>query len=479
MKHFKILLASTSLVALTSAAFAEPATNEGAERLTASFQSYFSDTPGVVSVKPEGETYTLTLDFAPFAVLAAEEGAEVSVSPLNYTLTDLGDGTWNVTEDQSFSMKISAPGVMDYSLNAESMVSEGVWDEALKSYASYSFTATNFNVSSSFQGPDGMSQDSNQSYAKMTTEMSASAASGGGVDSNISMVSEGMNQTMTMPLDPMGAPINLVATADTQTVNYKISALQTEPVFGLLSWFVAHPSEEAITANQEELRGLLKTGIPFFENIDATGNMANLKVQSPVGEFSADNIAFTVNTNGVVAEGKLREAVTISGLSIPAGLAPDWAAPLVPETVSLDFELTDFDLVNPINTLIDTFDLTKDEPVPDETFMLLMGGFMPEGLVNIGLTDLAFSNDTYSIKAQGQMGVGPFGPPAGEAVVTAAGLDKVQEALSSAPPEVGMQVLGPLGMATSLAKPGDAGELIWEIDATQPGKLSVNGNSIF
>lgn len=48
-----------------SAAWALPATDEGATRLKGVFQTYFGGVDGVVTVTPKGETYDLVIDPAP------------------------------------------------------------------------------------------------------------------------------------------------------------------------------------------------------------------------------------------------------------------------------------------------------------------------------------------------------------------------------------------------------------------------------
>jgi hypothetical protein len=66
----------------------------------------------------------------------------------------------------------------------------------------------------------------------------------------------------------------------------------------------------------------------------------------------------------------------------------------------------------------------------------------------------------------------------GKATVTMTGMEAVMAALQAAPPEVGGQMVPMLGMAQGMASPGDAGALVWEIDASTPGTLLVNGTDL-
>ena len=65
--------------------------------------------------------------------------------------------------------------------------------------------------------------------------------------------------------------------------------------------------------------------------------------------------------------------------------------------------------------------------------------------------------------------------PGGTALVTAKGIPAVEAALAMAPAEIAGQATPFLAMAQSMAVPGADGELVWKIDATQPGTLLVNG----
>ena len=76
-----------SLLTSTSA-FAAPATPEEAARLTALFQSYVGDTPGVFSVKPNGDAYDVTADAMPLVAKIPLQPGEVkpmiSITPWQF-----------------------------------------------------------------------------------------------------------------------------------------------------------------------------------------------------------------------------------------------------------------------------------------------------------------------------------------------------------------------------------------------------------
>ncbi|MEO6299753.1 MAG: hypothetical protein ABIV25_06645, partial [Paracoccaceae bacterium] len=68
--------------------------------------------------------------------------------------------------------------------------------------------------------------------------------------------------------------------------------------------------------------------------------------------------------------------------------------------------------------------------------------------------------------------------PTGTAKITLTGIDKLNAALANAPDDIKGQATMGIGMAQGMAKPGDNGALVWEIDASRPGSLSVNGTQM-
>ena len=71
-----------------------------------------------------------------------------------------------------------------------------------------------------------------------------------------------------------------------------------------------------------------------------------------------DKLDILVDMNGVVADGKLREKFTLTGLKTPPGIVPAWAESLVPQQMTLDFSGTGFDLAAPAAKIIDVMDLS-------------------------------------------------------------------------------------------------------------------------
>ena len=256
----------------------------------------------------------------------------------------------------------------------------------------------------------------------------------------------------------------------------KMDGMRPDAIYQTLAWFVAHPTTEAKEADKAGLKTILSEGIPFFASMTGDATAKGIAVTTPMGNVGIAEATVTVEANGVVADGKVREAIAISGLTLPEGVIPAWAVPILPKEVSLDFQATDFDLAAAADVALGMFDLPTGTE-PDEAFQAkLLAALLPNSTVTIGLNPGAVSGEGYELTYEGSMVAGPDMPmPTGKALITLTGIEALQAALDAAPDDVKGQAMMGVGMAQGMAKPGANGELVWEIDASTPGSLSVNG----
>lgn len=454
------------------------ATVEGAAELTAVFQTYLGKVEGVVSVVPEGEVYRVSLDAAPLAALA---GGQVTVSgtPFVFTLEDKGDGTWAYAQDQAISLELHVPGTLDMMLAADRLVGTGTYDSGMMAFREASSTMTGMVLDQTATEPGGGSSTTHQTLAEVVFNSTSTAADLGGVDNVFTMSARDSVQAMTMPATDGVPAMEMTYSVARSTSEGRSSGYRPEAVLALLAWAVAHPSEAAMTADRAGLKGLIEQGMPFFRDMQATAGWEDFSATTPFGVFGLASMQGEFAMNGLVADGKLREAFRLKGFTLPAGLVPDWAVPLVPEELALDLTFADFDAAAAVRVLAGLLDLPAgQEPSPafqDE----LLAALMPEGAMDFLLGPGGVKNASYDLTWQGSLRAGPATPmPTGSAMVTLTGMDAVMAALQSAPPDMGGQVLPVLGMAQAMAKPGADGALVWEIEAATPGSLKVNGTEM-
>lgn len=457
------------------AAWAE-ATVGGAADLTATFQTYLGTTPGVVTVTPEGEAYRVRLDAAPLlAAIPAEAQATIAVSPMEMMLTDNGDGTWAVTQDQplSFTMKVGTE--LDMTLSAADLSCEGTYDTAIKAFATQSCTMTDMVMDQTQMDPAMGEVKTNYTVASVDYELTSKAGANGGVDSTTAYTLNGLDQTITMPMGEGMPAMPIRITTGTYSMNGTGTGFRNDAILSLVSWFVAHPDAALIEAGKGEIKGLVANGLPLFEHLQADGLITEVNVETPIGPVAIAEVGLDVELRGAVSDGLFREAISFNGLTLPPGVLPPFAEGLVPQSFSIDFAVDKFDAAAAAQVLLGLLDLPTGAEPPEGLDMTLLSALMPEGTVGITLAPGEVSNATYTLTYEGSMTAGPAAMPVGAGKITAKGYDAAMALMDGAPDDMKSQILPVMGMARGLAKDQGDGTLVWEIDATQPGTFKING----
>jgi hypothetical protein len=316
----------------------------------------------------------------------------------------------------------------------------GTFDTGLQAFVTSSTQITDITVNEAIADAVMGKTQVTYSVARARYESTAAAAANGGADVSATYALTGLTENFTMPgMGDGAAAMDLSLTAESYTASSKISGLRPDAVYKLIAFFVANPSE------------------------------------APMGTFGLDAAGVTVEANGLVADGMVREAFTLSGLTLPAGVVPEWAADLVPSSLSLDFKLSRFNLAAPFALLLDTVDFVTGPANPAAFEGQLMLALMPEGVVDIALAPGGVVAPIYDLGYEAAMTAGMAAMPTGTANVTLKGMTALKTALAAAPEEVGMQAAPMLAMAEGMAKPGDNGALVWALEMTPEGGMLVNG----
>lgn len=461
---------------MASTALANPATQDGADHLTQVFQTYLGATEGVVEVTADGDSYTVKLDASPFIAMGKDEGIAGTVSPIEMSLTDNGDGTWAVSEDQPLKGSLTLPEGGSVEFSAESVKSEGTFDEKLMAFSTSTFEVTGVKSSSVMGKAEAGQANSTNTIDSISGSSTSVANAAGGVDSHMTTVAKNQSSTMEMPSPGEGgAPQTISYTIESVSQDMTITGLKTDATYKAIAWFVAHQGEEAMKADKAGLKTVLTDWFPIFGNVSGTGTATNISVQSPVGQIGVAEIKTSVDINGVVADGKGRMGFALSGVTLPEGLVPAWAVPILPQKASFDVQVTDFDAAAGATAAMGAFDLPDGMADTTEFDKAVQAAFLPKGTVTITMNPGAVTGDGYELTYEGAMVAGPDTEvPTGTAKVTLTGAEKLQAALQAAPDEIKGQAMMGFGMAQGMAKQED-GKLVWEIDASKPGSLLING----
>ncbi|MBM3519307.1 MAG: hypothetical protein FJX63_00810 [Alphaproteobacteria bacterium] len=451
------------------------ATTEEAARLTSSFQAYFSDTPGVVTVSPEGEEYLVKIDFAPLLAKVSGDGFSATIAPFQFHIADMGEGKWKYREEQPYALSLTVPGSIEANFTVGKARSEGTYDAQNMAFTGFNaeFTGVALNeVITDFSGQMNV----NYGIDSWKMDYSAAVTGDGIVDGKYTSTMSGLREDFTMPMTPGAPPAPIHLTASSWTQDGTFTGLRSRALTELLAWFVAHPSEEAIKASQAELKALIAGALPFWASMTATSKIDSIMTNTPVGPISIGTLVVDAGVSGASKDGKLREKFALSGITPPPGIVPPWAEGLVPHTFSIDFTFTDIDLETPTRLALDNLDLNREPSMPPEIQQQLLAGLLPKGTATLSLAPSEIVSKLASLSYEGSISFGPASMPTGKATICMKGLDEVIAALNSAPPEMGVGQMMPMVLvAKGLAKTESDGSYSWVIESTDGITVTVNG----
>ncbi len=465
------LLASISGSALAAA------TPEEAQRLTEMFQTYLGKEPGVVTVTPEGDSYRARFDAAPLFAKIKEPGVSVSLTPIEWTITPQGGGKWQVDQNQPLAFEVKSGSDFAMKADAGLVKGTGVFDEVLGGFSSTSTQISRVRVDQTLveQG-----QNQNSSFTVDTaTFISALTGNGDSAYASYDTTYSGLRQAVSVPASSASPAMEVVTASPDGKQSVSIKGLRLKAMTALLAWAIAHSSDEAAVAGQAELKDKLRAAMPFFASMSGTSVMNDFTVDGAGSQFGIKQLSLSLDTSGLLAEGRVRQQYALTGIQAPAEIVPPWAESLVPSNIVLDYSASGFDLAAAAALIIDKMDFAKDPALPEGFEDEFVKALLPTGAVQLGLGPSDVLAKAFNLKAEGSMTAGPAVMPAGKATVKLGGMDQLMAALQSAPPEMDMQSLAPmLLLIRGLAKQEADGTLSWAIESTPTGSVTVNGTDL-
>lgn len=488
-------MARTLLMGLAAAAIplvsaaAAPATPEEAARLTALFERYVSHPaagqPSGVTVTPEGDAYTVTLDLKRAAAGLESFGLTFDPYTSRTLLTPQTDGTWKVHSDDNPPLVLHV-GAQTMSFAAASSAFDGVYDPKLKAFTS--FTQQQTGTTTTQTSPTG---NQNRRIDKVTLSGTGVAAEGGTVTTAGHYAGTGIASDLvfkappppdgTVPGNPAVPPparpgTAISATAPNGTLDVALDRLRTGALLDLWAFVVAHPTHDSLVAAQSEFKGLLRAGLPFTDAVTEKGSVTGLAVTTPIGVVSTKALSAGLDATGLATTGRAALALSMADLVVPPGQLPPWSAGLVPKALDLHVAVDGFHAADAALDAVDAIDLSKDVVItPDQKAAVTAKLWPGNGTVTLAPSRLTTAMLDITMDGKAALGA----QPTGSVTVKATGLDKEIAALqaqAATDPGAG-QVLGPLVLAKNLAKPNPDGSLTWLIEFGT-GPVKINGATL-
>jgi hypothetical protein len=481
MKYRVFTPALLLLLSSTSLAFSA-ATAEEAASIKASIQAYVGNEPGVVEVTPDGDDYEVTLDVMPYIKKNATADFTATIDPMKITVSP-GDeeGEWDVSSSGPYAFSMASGELFNTTGKIENFDWKGTFDEALGAMSESSSTIKGITISSKVTQPGTPGKTAVEySIGSVESKSTATEAGEGLADSESTLsfadIKVSSKTELSADAGAGGPSFDYDASIAKGSYVTTMKSANLAGILDLVAWFVAHPKEDLVKQDQAALKEKILAALPVFASLTSSSSFETLKVNTAMGVFAAELGGSSIDLNGVVKDGKFGEGINLSGITIPAGLAPAWATELVPTSMKLDFSVSGFDVEAPVRLAVGAMDLTKDPAIPAEIESQMQPAFTPSNTVIVTMNPGEIVSPVYTLSYDGVLTVNLAGLPTGKATIRLRGIDALMAKLSAAGEDpMAKQGVPMLVAAKGFGKAEADGSIVWVIEGTPTGQVTING----
>lgn len=461
---------------------AAPATSEGAAEIAHGYAAYFSQAvldKGYVAVAPQGDDYLVTWDLQKIVDLAKPPPDALKIDKYTYLLRLTGDGAWTARADHFPTISFNAPtekGRMSGTLDLNGFHLDTAYDGKLPQFLLSQTLATLAVAKIKVMETTGPG-DVEVSEAGLAIETKAKTADGG-IDLTVSQSIRNLSETVLgsqAPSDRNAGKLTLTAGAGTSDAAF--SALKAREIGDLWKFIVAHAGE---TPAPPDLKTRVAATLPVWSEFRASAEIHDIAADfaMPMMPLHADMKALseTVALSGFVPHAFAEVGLKMTDISAKATMLPPWAGSVQPASLDLDVKVT-------VDGLDEVARLALDDPnfggkgdLTDETQEKIRQ-VMLNGHPKLVIAPGRFATPALEITYEGEL-TAEGDQPAGTLTMSANGLDKTQaliQEIAKTLPDAQPMLLG-VAFLKGLATTGADGRLVWKVEFTGDGGVTVNGN---
>lgn len=455
--------------------------DKGARTLKESLIHFLPDTvksTGFLTVKPAGERYEISYDFAKLLKSINKKDFTVSgLKPYSVFAAPLDNGQWkfNSDSDMNFTVKGKRPDgkPTNLSYSVTDMVFSGIFDPAISYFRSGEVTSGPLRMVSK-SGPEEVEA----SVAGMNYSLaSAASAAAGGTDFTGKGSFLRFYERIATPETP---PIQV--RAESLDFDVGVQGVMAEKIRTLVAFMLAliedeKPSQAEIT----RLKDLIRGAMPFFTALSEKISFNQFTVASPIGDFGIDKLDYTFTMSEPAAATRIGFGARIENISTPDGIIPPLYAQLVPDMAEVEVGVADLNFQRFIDTFME-IDFSKPGALPDAEGERLGKAFLDDGQLTVDFPRVAAKSALYDVEASGKVKGYPDEKDRYtlETSILARDIDKLIQyfqAAAKSDPEFN-QVSFAIMMAKGMAKTEPDGRLRWDVKFEDGKSFSVNGQPI-
>ncbi|WP_117193679.1 hypothetical protein [Rhizobium terrae] len=479
----KRTLIATGIAAALSITFAQAAeiNQKGATALKDSLTQFLPDQArrsGFLTVKPAGERYEISYDFAKLVASVGIKDFKISgLKPLLVLAAPLDNGQWKLNSDND--VNIAVEGKMpdgkrtNITYSITDMVFSGIFDPAISYLRSGEATSGPIRMVSK-SGPEEVEA----SFAGMTYSLaSANGKTAGAVDFTGKGSFSRFYERIVAPETP---PVQI--RAESLDFDVGVEGVVATKIRDLMSFILAlvkndKPSEAEIASLKELIRGAM----PFFTALSEKITFNQFTVASPVGDFGLGKLDYLLTMTEPAEATRIGIGARIEKISTPPGLVPEVYAQLMPDMADVQVGIADLNFTNFVDVLMEV-DLSKSGPLPEEQGERLGKAFLNDGQLTIDFPKVIAKSSLYDLEASGEIKGNPEEKDdfTLETTVFARDIDRLIQYFQGAAkvdPQFN-QASFAIMMAKGMAKTEPDGRLRWDLKIEDGQTFTVNGQTL-
>jgi len=434
---------------------------------------------GAISVKPASAHYEVTYDVQKFLDKLNVSGFDISgLKPLMMLATPLDSGLWNIEGNNAFDVTArSKPGSgpdSEFRYALASSAFQGVFDPALHYLRSMDMKGNGITLSTKTTD-ENKSVQKNDATADSIVYTVSSADSGepGRLDLK-------MNGSLQSLYDKISSDDAALGEIKIAAIDFNMGAtkLPLKAVNSLLQFVSEHKDQKTLSdADSKAVKALLMDAMPIVDSFEESVAVKDIAVTTPFGNGGLQKMGYFFKVAGPANAMNADFGLNAEKLALETGLIPEDYIAFIPDTADIQVQVPNlnFSALADIFQQADLKNPESDKAIDEK----LQKAMFPDGTMTINFPKISAVSGLYDVEASGSMRgwLTEKDRVAMKMTVLARDLDKTIAAIQEAAKtktDLSQLSFG-LMMAKGFAKTDTDGRSRWDIDLSDDGHVTVNG----
>jgi hypothetical protein len=464
-------------VAFASASWA--ADKAGAEAILRDYAATYGnlfETKNVLSVTPDGTEYRVVWHLQKLVDGLTTTGVNdaINVEDFIYRLTETRADAWTIRADQFPSISFKGPtkdGVTSGRIGFEGYTFSSTYDAQLPEFHHSTTHADTVNAAFQITDPKSSgSVDILESGLNLDTHVSS--ASEGLVDASLYQV---LNSVVENVRTSDGAPVAFRYSSGASLAAAAVVGMRGNPFIELARWIIANGDAPQTPSNQSELKTRIVAALPLWNQMTGRITIKDVAIDAPFFSLAAKSLTQSVEFSGLTHAGSAEFGLELEGVSAKSALLPPLAEEFMPASLDLDLKFSMTGLDDIVRIALDDQDIRTKQPLSKDAEERI-AAIVEQGSPKLVVAPGHFTTPSIDLAFEGELAIKPGRAP-GHFILKAKNFDKTVDLikrLSDSQPNAEKMSFF-LTFIKGLGTTGADGQLIWVVDLSSTGAVTING----